>query len=59
MQQHGGGPICHPYDPVARPGLFRVHGAAFNFTPASAEADPERLFRGRGVVMAASGNITR
>lgn len=55
----GGGPLCHPYDPVARPGLVWVNGAAFNFTPVSADADPERLFRGRGVVIAASGNITR
>ena len=44
---------------MARPGLARIHGLAFNFTPATPEADPERLFQGRGVVMAASGSIMR
>lgn len=57
--QRDGGPLCHPYDPVARPGLARIHGLAFNFTSATHKADPERLFQGRGVVMAASGSIMR
>jgi hypothetical protein len=56
--QTASSPLCYPYDPVARPGLLRIHGMAFNFTPA-AEADPERLFQGRGVVIAASGSIMR
>lgn len=47
---------CVRYDGSKPPGLFRIWGQDFNYShvpPASA------LLHGHGVVMAASGNITR
>jgi hypothetical protein len=42
------------YNRAVAPGLFRVFGQTFNFT-----VPPPGVFRGRGIVMAASGTLMR
>ncbi len=58
LHRRGASP-CTPYDPVAAPGLFHLLGTTFNSTPPTADGSPEALFKGKGVVMAASGTIMR
>lgn len=53
------GAACTPYDPVATPHIFHLLHTTFNATPSTSAATPEALFKGRGVVMAASGAIIR
>jgi hypothetical protein len=47
-------PLCLAYNALHAPGRFRVWGQSFNFTQPDDSA-----FTGRGVVITASGNITR
>jgi len=53
------GAACTPYDPVATPHIFHLLHTTINATPSTSTATPQALFKGRGVVMAASGAIIR
>ncbi|GAB5029514.1 alpha-mannosyltransferase [Nannochloropsis oceanica] len=54
-----GGAACTSYDPVATPHILHLLHTTFNTTPSISTATPEALFEGQGVVMAASGAISR